>query len=176
MLSNEKTELRIKESEVNNSFGKRIRIQKEDDLILDEVSIVRICLDIDIQHEHLKQKHVPKSFFRNKDDGKEEINKVLDSIYALFSTIKLKRLCKQHHQYLKFMGFLPNKREKRDDVFSCPICHPSKGSNGQAKNLKQAMSERQPMEFCCFFILSLKFNFNKYDFPIFKMHVLYLNN
>lgn len=72
MPSNEKTKLRIKESEEKNSLGKRIRIQREDDLVLDEVSNAIIYLDIDVQHEHLQRKHVPKIYFGNKEDGKKK--------------------------------------------------------------------------------------------------------
>lgn len=95
MPLDEKIELRTEELEVKNSFGKRTRIQKENDLVLDKVLNVRICLDIDIQHEHPQQKCVPKRYFGNKEDGKEETNKVLDSIYALFATIKLEKIWRQ---------------------------------------------------------------------------------
>lgn len=93
------------------------RIQIEDDLVLDEALNSIICLDVDIQQENLQQKHVPRSYFNNKVDGREEIDKVFDVIYALFVTIELKKIWKPHHQYLKFMGVLPNKRKKKDDVF-----------------------------------------------------------
>lgn len=54
-------------------------------MVVDEVSNIRICLDIDIQHEHLQQKHMPKSYFNNKVDWMEKIDKVLKAIYALFT-------------------------------------------------------------------------------------------
>src|ERR1051325_2614607 len=53
------------------------------------------------------------------------------------SVSKLKKIWKPHHQYLKFMRVLPNKRKKKDDVFfSCHVCLPKKESNGKAKDLK----------------------------------------
>lgn len=67
---------------MNNRFEKRVRMQIEDDLVLDETSNSIIDLDVDIQHEHIQQKHIPKSYFINKEDGREEIDKVLDVIYA----------------------------------------------------------------------------------------------
>jgi hypothetical protein len=53
----------------------------------------------------------------NKADAKTEIDKVIDMICALFATIKLKRIWKQHSLFLKFMEFLPNKQKKKDDMF-----------------------------------------------------------
>lgn len=90
-------ESRIEEIKEKNRFGKRTRIQIEDDLVVDEVSNEKICLDIDIQHEHLQQNNFPKSYCSNKEDGREEIDKVLDIIYVLFVTIKIKKIWKKHH-------------------------------------------------------------------------------
>ncbi|KAK2350028.1 hypothetical protein QL285_098625 [Trifolium repens] len=53
----------------------------------------------------------------NKANSKTEIDKVIDMICALFTTIKLKRIWKQHCLFLKFMEFLPNKQKKKDDMF-----------------------------------------------------------
>jgi hypothetical protein len=53
----------------------------------------------------------------NKVDAKTEIDKVIDMMCALFATIKLKRIWKQHSLFLKFMEFLPNKQNKKDDMF-----------------------------------------------------------
>lgn len=87
----ELTESKIEKSEVKNRFRKRTKIQRKD-LVVDEVSNARLCLDIDIQHEQLQQNHIPKSYFRKKVDGSEEINKVLEVIYVLFTTNKLKKI------------------------------------------------------------------------------------
>lgn len=106
----------IEKSQVKNSFGKITRIQREGDLVVDENLNARICLDIDIQHEHLQKKHIPKSNFSNKVYGREEINKVLAATYALFSTIKLKKKWRRRHQYLKFMRVISNKMKKKDCV------------------------------------------------------------
>ena len=53
----------------------------------------------------------------NKADAKTEIDKVINMICALFATIKLKRIWKQHSLFLKFMEFLPNKQKNKDDMF-----------------------------------------------------------
>ncbi|KAK2443495.1 hypothetical protein QL285_014594 [Trifolium repens] len=53
----------------------------------------------------------------NKADAKTEIDKVIDMMCALFATIKLKRIWKPHSLFLKFMEFLPNKQNKKDDMF-----------------------------------------------------------
>ena len=53
----------------------------------------------------------------NIADEKSEIDKVIDMIYALFATVKLKKVWKQYSLYLKFFGFLTNKRKKKDDIF-----------------------------------------------------------
>lgn len=72
---------------------------------------------MDIQKENLQQKSIPKNYFNNKAYERQEIDNVLDVIYALFTKIKLKMIWRQHHQYLKFMELLPNKRKKKDYVF-----------------------------------------------------------
>jgi hypothetical protein len=60
----------------------------------------------------------------NKADAKTEIDKVIDMICALFATIKLKRIWKQHSLFLKFMEFLPNRQKKNDDMFSLTYMPP----------------------------------------------------
>lgn len=83
----ETTESRIEEIEERNRCGKIERTKSEDDLILDEASN-SIILDVDIQQENIQKKYVPRSYFNNNVDGREEIDKVLDVIYVLFSIIK----------------------------------------------------------------------------------------
>lgn len=97
-----KDALRIEEFKVNKKYGEGERRQLEDDLVLDENPNLTICEDVGIQQENLRQKSIPKNYF-NKADERQEIDKVLDVIYALFTKIKLKIIWKQHHQYLKFM-------------------------------------------------------------------------
>ena len=68
------------------------------------------------------QKFLNKTFLKkkkisNKAGKKEEIDEVLDAIYALFIVVHLKMIWKQHHLLIKFMEFLPNKRKKKDDMF-----------------------------------------------------------
>lgn len=111
MPSNEETKSRMEEYEVKKRYEKRARMQNENDLVLDEAPNLMICLDMCISNKKLK-KNVPKSYYGNKVYGREEIKKVLNDIYALFTTIKLKMIWKQHYQYLKFMEFLPKKKEK----------------------------------------------------------------
>lgn len=48
-----KTESRIEESKVKIKYGKRARIQSEDDIVLDDAPNSIICLDVDIQQENL---------------------------------------------------------------------------------------------------------------------------
>lgn len=95
---------------------KRARNPREDGLIMDEVSKEKIHIDIDIQPNHLQPQHVPKSYFGNKADKREEIDKVLDFIYALSAITEPKKIWEPHHQFLKFMRILPNKRKKKDDM------------------------------------------------------------
>lgn len=57
---------------------------------MDETQNAIICSDVDVQLQDLQQKnsHTPSI----KVDKRGEIDEVLDEIYALFDTIKLKRL------------------------------------------------------------------------------------
>lgn len=52
---------------------------------------------MDIQQENLQQNHVLKEYFSNKENGREENDEVLDVVYTLFTTIKLRKIWKQHH-------------------------------------------------------------------------------
>ena len=118
ITSDEKDDrVRIEEFEVNKNDGEEEIRKLEDDRVLDETTNLPICEDVDIQPENLQQKSLPKNYFHNKAYERQEIDKVLDVIYTLFNKIKLKMTWKEHHQYFKFMGLLPNKRKKKDDVF-----------------------------------------------------------
>jgi hypothetical protein len=88
----------------------------EADLVCKETQKSQLWRDLDIQPE-IPQQNIPPKFFSNKEGKKEEIDEVLDAIYALFINLHLRRVWKQHHLLLKFMEFLPNKRKKKDDVF-----------------------------------------------------------
>lgn len=81
-----------------------------------EFSKEKIWSYVDILPKHIQQ-HVPKSYFCNKVDGSEKMDKVLDFIYALFAITKSKKFWEPRHWFFKFMGILPNKRNKKDDVF-----------------------------------------------------------
>ncbi|CAK8571374.1 unnamed protein product [Lathyrus sativus] len=115
-ITSDEEEDALEESEVNKKYGEEESRQLEDDLVLDENTDVKSCIDVDIRQENLQNNSIPKNYF-NKADERQEIDKVLDFIYALFTKIPLKMTWKQHHQYLKFMGLLPNKIKKKDDVF-----------------------------------------------------------
>ncbi|MCI50586.1 hypothetical protein A2U01_0071830, partial [Trifolium medium] len=54
---------------------------------------------MDIEEQGLQQKEHPS----NKAKEKAEIDKVIDMICAMFATVKLKRIWKQHPLFLKFM-------------------------------------------------------------------------
>jgi hypothetical protein len=66
-----------------------------------------------IQEQDLQQREHPS----NKAEDKSEIDIVIDMICTLLATIKLKRLWKQYHLFLKFIVFLTKKRRKTDDIF-----------------------------------------------------------
>lgn len=95
--------------------GKRIRTQCENYIVLGEAPNLTIHLYVGIQLQDLQQENSLTP--RNKDDKRGEINEVLDEIYVLFNTIKLKKIWKKNLQFLKVMEFLPNKKRKKDDVF-----------------------------------------------------------
>jgi mRNA-degrading endonuclease YafQ of YafQ-DinJ toxin-antitoxin module len=76
---------------------------------------------MDIKEQDLMQ----KKDFSNKAEEKSEIDKVIDMICALFATIQLKRIWKQHPLFLKFMVFLPNKIKRRMIYSSSHIRHPN---------------------------------------------------
>ncbi|KAK2373874.1 hypothetical protein QL285_074878 [Trifolium repens] len=57
-------------------------------------------------------------------ENKEEIDRVIDEICALFHKKKLGRIWTPQYLYLKFMEFLPNQRKKTDDVISVSFWPP----------------------------------------------------
>jgi hypothetical protein len=57
-------------------------------------------------------------------ENKEEIDRVIDEICALFHKKKLGRIWTPQYLYLKFMEFLPNQRKKTDDVVSVSFWPP----------------------------------------------------
>src|SRR3954468_3047567 len=117
ITSDEEDAVRIEEFEVKKKCGEEEIRKLEDDRVLDKTTNLTICEDVDIPQENLQQKSIPKNYFYNKSDERQEIDKVLEDIYALFNKIKPKRIWQKHHQYFKFVGLLPNKRKKKDDVF-----------------------------------------------------------
>ena len=88
----EKDAVIIEEFEVNMRHRERDIRKLKDDIVLDETKYLTICEDGDIQQENLQHKSIPKNYFHNKADERQEINKVLDIIYALFNKIKLKMI------------------------------------------------------------------------------------
>jgi hypothetical protein len=60
---------------------------------------------------------------RGKKVSKAEIDRVIDEICALFKS-KLRRTWTPHHLYLKFMEFLPKRRNTKDDVLSVSFWPP----------------------------------------------------
>ena len=57
-------------------------------------------------------------------ENKEDIDRVIDEICALFHKKKLGRIWTPQYLYLKFMEFLPNRRKKTDDVVSVSFWPP----------------------------------------------------
>ncbi|KAK2361734.1 hypothetical protein QL285_086855 [Trifolium repens] len=51
-------------------------------------------------------------------ENKEEIDRVIDEICALFNKNEFGRIWTPQYLFLKFMEFLPNRRKKTDDVLS----------------------------------------------------------
>lgn len=160
MSLDEKTESRIEEFEVKNRYGKRAIRLSEDDIVLCETPHSIICLDVEIKQENRHQKHYPESYFSNKVERIEEIDKVLNVIYTLLATIKLKKIWMQHHQYLKYIGVLSNKERRKMMCFLCHIYHPNKKNQMvRLRTLKKRCVGGNPMIFFISFsfILSLKF-------------------
>ncbi|KAK2379684.1 hypothetical protein QL285_067459 [Trifolium repens] len=57
-------------------------------------------------------------------ENKEEIDRVIDEICALFNKKKLGRIWTPQYLYLKFMEFLPNQKKKTDDMISVSFWPP----------------------------------------------------
>ncbi|WJX77461.1 hypothetical protein P8452_60769 [Trifolium repens] len=96
--------------------GELIKI--ENDLVWKETRKSQLFRSLDAHQEIRQQNNNPDpNFINKKKEKKEEIDEVLDAIYALFINFHLKKIWKKHHLYLKFMEFLPNKMKKKDDVF-----------------------------------------------------------
>ena len=117
ITSDDKDVVSIEESEEKREYVEEEIRQLEDDLVLDETTNLTFFEDVDIQPENLQQQSLSGNYFHNKENDRQEIDRVLDDIYALFNIIKLKMIWKQYHQYLKFMRLLPNKKKEKDDVF-----------------------------------------------------------
>jgi hypothetical protein len=60
---------------------------------------------------------------KGKKVSKAKIDRVIDEICALFKS-KLRRTWTPHHLYLKFMEFLPERRNTKDDVLSVSFWPP----------------------------------------------------
>ncbi|KAK2387835.1 hypothetical protein QL285_061575 [Trifolium repens] len=69
--------------------------------------------------------HKEIAFEQKKEiENKEEIDRVIDEICALFHKKKLGRIWTPQYLYLKFMEFLANQRKKTDDVISVSFWPP----------------------------------------------------
>lgn len=92
--SDEEIKARIEEVDVKNICEKKIRMLYEDYIVLDETPNPIIHLDIDIQLQDFQQNNsLPPS---NKAKKRREIYEVLDEIYTLLDTIKLKKIWKKN--------------------------------------------------------------------------------
>src|SRR3954464_2019139 len=92
ITSDEEDAIRIEEFEVKKKYGEEDIRKFEDDRVLDETTNLTICEDVVIQQENPQQKSIPKNYFYNKADERQEIDQVLEDIYFLFNKIKLKRI------------------------------------------------------------------------------------
>ncbi|XP_045818815.1 centrosomal protein of 128 kDa-like [Trifolium pratense] len=112
---NEKLEIGDDLIDVKKKDEEEELIKVEDDLV--ETQKSQLLSSEYVDQEISQHKNIPQIVFSNKVEKREEIDEVLDAIYALFINFHLKKLWKKHHLYLKFMEFLPNKMKKKDDVF-----------------------------------------------------------
>ena len=94
ITSYDKDVVSIEESEVKREYVEEEIRQLEDDLVLDETTNLTFFEDVDIQPENLQQQSLPGNYFHNKENDKQEIDRVLDDIYAMFNIIKLKMIWK----------------------------------------------------------------------------------
>ncbi|KAK2391663.1 hypothetical protein QL285_065099 [Trifolium repens] len=91
---------------------------EEDDIVDNEemmmdTEVIEGLLHKEITYEQKKEK-----------ENKEDIDRVIDEICALFHKKKLGRIWTPQYLYLKFMEFLPNQRKKTDDVISVSFWPP----------------------------------------------------
>ncbi|PNX60475.1 hypothetical protein L195_g060199 [Trifolium pratense] len=114
---NEKLEIEDDLIDVKKKDEEEELIKVEDDLVWKETQKSQFLRSEYVEQEISQHKNIPQIFFSNKVEKKDEIDKVLDAIYALFINFHLKKLWKKHHLYLKFMEILSNKMKKKDDVF-----------------------------------------------------------
>ncbi|MCI50792.1 resistance protein, partial [Trifolium medium] len=61
---------------------------------------------------------------KRENENKREIDRVIYEICALFNKKELGRTWTLQHLYLKFTEFLPNRRQKTDDVLSVSFWPP----------------------------------------------------
>src|SRR3954463_9252875 len=73
LTSDEEDAVRIEEFEVKKKYGEEEIRKLEDDRVLDKTTNLTICEDVDIQQES-----IPKNYFYNKADERQEIDKVLE--------------------------------------------------------------------------------------------------
>lgn len=87
----------------------------------------------DVKNEEVMKVVEKKEWLENKEESmeakgkkvnKEEIDRVIDEICALFNKSKIGRTWTPHHLYLKFMEFLPKRRRTKDDVLSVSFWPP----------------------------------------------------
>ncbi|WJX37824.1 hypothetical protein P8452_25550 [Trifolium repens] len=91
---------------------------KEDDTVDNE----EMMMDAEVI-EGLLHKEI--AYEQKKEiENKEEIDRVINEICALFHKKKLGRIWTPQYLYLKFMEFLPNQRKKTDDVISVSFWPP----------------------------------------------------
>ncbi|KAK2366473.1 hypothetical protein QL285_079853 [Trifolium repens] len=91
---------------------------EEDDTVDNE----EMMMDVEVI-EGLLHKEI--AYEQKKEiENKEEIDRVIDEICALFHKKKLGRIWTPQYLYLKFMEFLPNQRKKTDDVISVSFWPP----------------------------------------------------
>ena len=120
-------------SMLEEEYPKEEHVSREDELeekkyedkkmLLDEYLVWRearnfqIWEDAEVQLEIHQQINISSHHLSIKEERDKELDRLLDTLNALFIIPHLKRAWKQHHRYLKFMEFLPQKRKKKDDVF-----------------------------------------------------------
>lgn len=92
-------------------------LEMEDHVVWREAQSSQFWKGVKIQQERTQQSMVPTNVSSSKEDRSEELDRYLDSFYALFIVLHIERVWKHLQLYFKFMMFLPQKRKKKDDVF-----------------------------------------------------------